>query len=104
MTLHLEDVQGALGEDGAEGGRQAELYQTLQMSHLLCFCFLTGLFQSAAVYQGKASVQMTERNKLKCLDTISLCILIEKILLVMMPYLKIYSGIRLFFSRVRSSF
>lgn len=26
------------------------------MSHFLSFCFLSGLFQSAAVYQGKASV------------------------------------------------
>lgn len=57
-SLDLEDVQGALCEDGAEGGRQAELYQTLQMSHFLCFGFLTSLFQSAAVYQGKASVEM----------------------------------------------
>lgn len=56
-TLNLEDVQGALCEDGAKGGRQAELYQTLQMSHFLCFCFLSCLFQSAAVYQGKASAQ-----------------------------------------------
>lgn len=56
--LNLEDVQGALREDGAKSGRQAELYQTLQMSHFLCFCFLPGLFQSAAVYQGKASVQI----------------------------------------------
>lgn len=28
-SVDLEDVQGALCEDGAEGGGQAELYQTL---------------------------------------------------------------------------
>lgn len=61
-SLNLEDVQGALCEDGAEGGRQAELYQTLQMSHFLRFRFLASLFQSAAVDQGKASVQITKRN------------------------------------------
>lgn len=54
--LDLEDVQWALCEDGAEGGGQAELDQTLQVSHLLCFRFLAGLLQGAAVDQGKASV------------------------------------------------
>lgn len=63
--MNLEDVQGALCEDGAKGGRQAELYQTLQMSHFLCFCFLSCLFQSAAVDQGKASVQKKNKEK-KC--------------------------------------
>lgn len=56
LSLNLVDVQGTLCEDGAKGGRQAELYQTLQVSHFLSFCFLSSLFQSAAVYQGKASV------------------------------------------------
>ena len=64
LSVDLEDVQRALCEDGAEGGRQAELYQTLQMSHFLRFGFFTSLFQSAAVYQGKASVD-------KCLDFLS---------------------------------
>jgi len=35
----LEDVQGALCEDGAKGGGQPELYQTLQMGHFLRFRF-----------------------------------------------------------------
>lgn len=54
--FNLEDVQRTLCEDGAEGGGKAELNQTLQVSHLLCFCFLSSLLQSAAVYQGEASV------------------------------------------------
>lgn len=58
LHFNLVDVQGTLCEDGAEGGRQAELYQTLQVSHFLGFCFLAGLFQSATVYQGKASVEI----------------------------------------------
>lgn len=49
-----EDVQGALNEDSAKSRRQAEFHQTLQMSHFLRFRFLTGLFESAAVDQGKA--------------------------------------------------
>lgn len=51
---YFKDVQRALCEDGAEGGGQAELHQTLQMSHLLSFRFLSSLFQSATVNQRKA--------------------------------------------------
>ena len=61
-SLNLKDVQGTLCEDGTKGGGQAELHQTLQMCHFLCFCFLTSLFQSAAVYEGKASVQMKKKK------------------------------------------
>lgn len=53
----LKDFQGALSKDGAEGGGQSELHQTLQMSHFFCFGFFSCLFKSAAVYQSKASVQ-----------------------------------------------
>jgi len=61
-SLYLKDVQGALCEDGAKGGRQAELDQTLQMSHFLSFRFLPSLFQCAAVDQGEASVQITKQS------------------------------------------
>lgn len=61
MSINLEDVQGTLCKDGAKGGRQAKLYQTLKMSHFLCFRFLSSLFQSAAVDQGEASVQIKYR-------------------------------------------
>lgn len=67
-NLNLEDVQGALGKDGAESGRQAELHQTLQMSHFLSFCLLSCLFQSAAVYQGKASVQNNKKKERKRIE------------------------------------
>lgn len=60
---YFKDVQRALCEDGAEGGRQAELHQTLEMSHFLSFCFLSCLFQSAAVNQGKTPEVGTGQKK-----------------------------------------
>lgn len=47
---YLENVQGALCQDCAKCGGQAEFYQTFQMSHFFCLCLLSSLFQSAAVY------------------------------------------------------
>lgn len=70
MRRDLEDVQRALGEDGAKGGGQSKLHQTLQMSHFLCFGFLSCLFKSAAVYQSKASVQTQWYGMLKRLNFI----------------------------------
>lgn len=57
MNSNLENIQGALCEDCAKGWRKPKLYQTLNMCHFFSFCFLSSLFQSAAVDQGKAPVQ-----------------------------------------------
>lgn len=64
IKQYFKDVQRALCEDGAEGGGQAELHQTLQMSHLLSFRFLSSLFQSAAVNQRKTPELGKEEKKI----------------------------------------
>lgn len=50
---HLVYVGGALREDGADGGRQAQLHQTLQLSLRICLRLVSGLLQRAAVYQSE---------------------------------------------------
>lgn len=61
-NVNLKDVQRALCEDGAKGGRQSKLHQTLQMSHFLCFCFLSCLLQCAAVNQGKTPKMIKKKS------------------------------------------
>lgn len=52
---HLVNLRGALSEHSADGGGEAQLHQALQVSLGVCLCLVSGLFQSAAVNQGKTS-------------------------------------------------
>lgn len=57
------DVCGALREDGADGGGQAQFHQALQLRPSVRLRVVPRLLQSAAVYHSKAPAQTNKQKK-----------------------------------------
>lgn len=59
---YLVYFRGALRQDGANSGGQAQLHQALQLSLSIRLHLVSGLFQGAAVYQSKTPATAQTRT------------------------------------------